>query len=61
VELEIRPKPNDRERRAILAALARLDEQPPAYSSGWSASALDDLRDGSLAEEARSDPGVVEP
>jgi hypothetical protein len=61
VELEIRPEPHDQERRAILAALARLEEQPAAYTSGWSASALDDLRDGSLAEEARGDPGVVEP
>jgi hypothetical protein len=61
VEVEIRPEPNDEERKAILAALVRTDRQPAAYSSGWSASALADLRDGSLAEEAGSDPGVVEP
>jgi len=61
MELEIRPEPCEEERRAIAAALARRDEAPGAYSSGWSASALDDLRDGALAEEARSDAGVVEP
>ena len=61
MELEIRPEPHDDERTAILAALVRLEEQPAAYTSGWSASALDDLRDGALAEDARSDPGVVQP
>jgi hypothetical protein len=59
--VEIRPEPADAQRRAIVAALAQLDEPPSAYASGWSASALDDLRDGALTEEARSDAGVIEP
>jgi hypothetical protein len=60
VPLEIRPEPRDAERRAIAAALAELDGAPAAYTSGWSASALDDLRDGPPAEEPWGAAGVVE-
>ncbi len=60
-DIEITPEPSDEERRAITAALARVDALPPSYSSRWRASALDDLRDDALAEQTRRDPGVVEP
>jgi len=60
VTIEIRPEPNEDERRAILAALAAAREKPAAYKSRWSASALADLRDGALAEESGSDARVVE-
>ena len=59
--IEITPQPSEDERRAIVAALADAEAVPPAYSSRWRASALDDLRDGTLAEQRRSDPRVVEP
>jgi hypothetical protein len=59
--IEITPEPNEDERRAILAALAAAETVPAAYTSRWRASALDDLRDGALAQERGSDPGVVEP
>jgi hypothetical protein len=59
--IEIVPEPSEDERRAIIAALADAEAVPIAYTSRWRASALDDLRDGALAEQRRSDPGVVEP
>jgi hypothetical protein len=59
--IEITPEPSEDERRAILAALAAAEAVPAAYTSRWRASALDDLRDGALAEQGRGDPGVVEP
>jgi len=59
--MEITPEPTEDERRAILAALAAAERLPAAYASRWRASALDDLRDGALAQERGSDPGVVEP
>jgi hypothetical protein len=59
VAIEITPEPGEDERRAILAAL-EVHPAPPAYTSRWRASALDDLRDGALAEDGRSDPRVVE-
>jgi hypothetical protein len=59
--IEITPEPSDEERRAIVAALADAEAVPAAYTSRWRASALDDLRDGALAEKRRGDPGVVEP
>jgi hypothetical protein len=61
VAIEITPEPGEDERRAILAALEPVQPAPPAYTSRWRASALDDLRDGALAEDGRSDPRVVEP
>jgi hypothetical protein len=61
VDLEITPEPTVEECRAILAALDGAPALPPAYLSRWWASALDDLRDGALAEESGGDPGVVEP
>jgi len=60
VTIEIRPEPNEDERRAILAALAAAREKPAAYKSRWRASALADLRDGALAEESGSDARVVQ-
>ena len=59
--IEITPEPSEDERRAILAALEPGRPASAAYTSRWRASALDDLRDGALAEESRSDPRVVEP
>ena len=59
--VEITPEPSGEERRAILEALEAVGRRPPAYQSRWRASALDDLRDGALAEESGSDAGVVEP
>jgi hypothetical protein len=61
VNVEIKPEPTADERRAILEALAAVNVRPSAYESRWRASALDDLRDGALAEESRGDAGVVEP
>jgi hypothetical protein len=61
VAVEITPEPDEEERRAILAALDAVDSVPPAYASRWRASALDDLRDGSLAEDGWGDAGVVQP
>jgi hypothetical protein len=61
VEIEIEPEPDEAERRAILAAFAASDATPTAYASRWRASALDDLRDGALAQESGRDAGVVEP
>ena len=61
MELEITPEPSANERRAILAALSEANGAPSAYASRWRASALDDLRDGALAEESGSDARVVEP
>ena len=58
---EITPEPSAEERRAILEALEAAATRPPAYDSRWRASALDDLRDGALAEESGGDAGVVEP
>ena len=59
--VEITPEPDEAERRAILAALEAGNSVPPAYASRWRASALDDLRDGALAEDGRGDAGVVQP
>ena len=59
--VEITPEPSEQERRAILEALEAASRRPPAYESRWRASALDDLRDGALAEESGGDSGVVEP
>jgi hypothetical protein len=61
VAIEITPEPSEDERRAILTALESARPAFPAYASRWRASALDDLRDGALAEDGRSDPRVVEP
>jgi hypothetical protein len=61
MEAEIRPEPSDEERRAILAALARVGAPPPSYSSLWRASALDDLRDDALTEQSGRDPRVIQP
>ena len=61
MDLEITPEPTAEERRAILAALDGSPAVPAAYLSRWRASALDDLRDGALAEQSGGDPGVVEP
>jgi hypothetical protein len=60
VETQIDPEPSEEERRAILVALA-VEALPPAYSSRWRASALDDLRDDALAEEPGREARVVEP
>ena len=59
--IEITPEPSEAERRAILAALPAADGRPSAQTSRWRAAALDDLRDGALAEQSRGDAGVVEP
>jgi hypothetical protein len=40
VELEISPEPEDAERQAIAAALARPAEAPSAYSSAWRQAAI---------------------
>jgi hypothetical protein len=61
VNLEIKPEPSDAERRAILRALQEPRTVPVAYESRWRAASLDDLRDGSLAEESGSDARIVEP
>jgi hypothetical protein len=61
VSIEITPEPTEGERRAIVAALEDADRLPTPYASRWRASALDDLRDGALAEESRRDAGVVQP
>ena len=60
MNVEITPEPSAEERRAILDALDELNSRPGPYESRWRASALADLRDGALAEERGSDPGVVE-
>jgi hypothetical protein len=60
VTIEITPEPTDAERRAILAALEASEAPPPAQVSRWHAAALDDLRDGALAQEGGGDAGVVE-
>ena len=60
MSFEIRPEPDEDERRAILAAL-EADDSASAYASRWRASALDDLRDGALAEDGGGDAGVIEP
>ena len=59
--LRIEPEPSEEERRAIVAALEHAEVVPVAYTSRWRASALDDLRDGALAEERGRDARVVEP
>lgn len=59
--VEITPEPDEDERRAIVAALGTTDSVPAAYASRWRASALDDLRDGALAEDGGGDAGVVQP
>ena len=61
MNVEITPEPSADERRAILEALEAANARPVAYESRWRASALDDLRDGALAEESGGDAGVVEP
>ena len=61
MDLRIDPAPSDEERRAIVAALEHAEVVPHAYTSRWRASALDELRDGALAEERGRDAGVVEP
>jgi hypothetical protein len=61
VILVIKPEPSDAERRAILGALQAPRTAPAAYESRWRAAALDDLRDGPLAEESGSDARIVEP
>ena len=61
MKTEIKPEPTEAERRAIEAALRGQQAAPSPYDSPWRAAALADLRDGLLAEEGRSDPGVVEP
>jgi hypothetical protein len=61
VKLEIKPEPSDAERRAIVGALAAPRVAHAAYESRWRAAALDDLRDGPVAEESWSDAGIVEP
>ena len=58
--IDITPEPSEDERRAILTALEPEKSGPAAYASRWRASALDDLRDGALAEESGGDAGVVE-
>jgi hypothetical protein len=60
VEVVIHPEPSEDERRAVLAALDGGGGLPPAYSSRWRASALDDLRDDALAQEPGRDARVVE-
>ena len=59
--VDIAPEPSEDERRAILAALEPTRFVPAAYASRWRASALDDLRDGALAEQSGGDARVVEP
>ena len=61
MNVEITPEPSEDERRAIVAALEAADSVSPAFASRWRASALDDLRDGALAEDGGGDAGVVEP
>ena len=61
MKIEIKPEPTEAERRAIDAALRGHRAASSPYDSPWRAAALADLRDGLLAEESRSDPGVVEP
>ena len=60
MKVEVTPEPSAAERRAILDALSDTNEWPEAYESRWRASALFDLRDGAIAQESRSDAGVVE-
>jgi hypothetical protein len=60
VSVQITPEPSEEERRAILDVLDDVNSRPGPYESRWRASALADLRDGSLAEESGSDAGVVE-
>lgn len=40
MELEITPEPDDAEREAIAAALARGPVEPPAYVSPWRRAAV---------------------
>ena len=61
MKLEIKPEPSDAERRAIVGAIQAPRVAPAAYENRWRAAALDDLRDGSLAEESGSDARIVEP
>jgi hypothetical protein len=61
VNVQITPEPSAEERRAILAALDGVRDEPSAYASRWRVSALADLRDGALAEESGGDPSVVQP
>ena len=58
--IEITPEPDEDERRAIATALGTVDSVPTAQASRWRASALDDLRDGALAEDGGGDAGVVQ-
>jgi hypothetical protein len=60
MNIQVTPEPSPEERRAILAAFDQTNARPTPYDSRWRASALSDLRDGALAEDAGSDPGVVE-
>ena len=61
MRVEIKPEPDEDERRAILGALEADDSPGSPYASRWRASGLDDLRDGALAEDGGGDAGVVEP
>jgi hypothetical protein len=61
VRFEIEPEPSAAERRAILAALASVQGDPPEPESRWRESALADLCDGAPAQECGGDARVVEP
>jgi hypothetical protein len=60
MNIQVTPEPSPEERRAILAAFDQANARPAPYDSRWRASALSDLRNGALAEDAGSDPGIVE-
>jgi hypothetical protein len=57
---QVSPEPSDEATREALERAAEQALEAPRPSRWWS-SGLDDLRGGPAAEEARSDPGVVEP
>ena len=57
----IEPEPSAAERRAILAALASVQDGSATPESRWWESAFADLRDGASAQERGGDAGVVEP
>ena len=63
---EITPEPQPAEREVILRALAAVGlgspRVPPPYASPWRRAGLaENASGGAAAEQARSDPGVVEP
>ncbi len=57
---KVHPEPADPEELAALVAAAEQALAPPEESAWWR-SGLEDLDDGTPADQARHDPGVVEP